>query len=570
MELSYILIILVLLTLSVISLYSLQREREKRKSFQSSPYRHLEVLMSTMEGVNIYTLDKNFRYIFFNEFHAEDMKRVFGADIKLGLNKLTFLPDSLSSEYKSIYLKAFEGKRFQHTQRIGENFLKFEFYPNKNGPETESITILAKDITETIGHEQELERYRSDLEKMVEERSIDILSQRDFFQEIIDQVPNSIFVRNEKGEYTLVNRAFTETLGYENRHDLIGKSLFATNKNPAEAEIHFKEDQEIIKDNIVISGESQYTNLNGDQRWIYLTKQRIEVDGSYQILGVHTDVTYLKDTQRQLENTNQELTDALNDVKSFQLKLIESEKMATVGQLTAGLIHEINNPINYVAGNVDPIKLDLSDVKEWLKSSKMYKEDPGEVDITISEMENLIQGIEEGAARVRTIMINLKRFSRPDKSETVFFDVNDGIDSTISLIKPTVKARITFEKDFGDLDKIECSPGQIQQVFLNVLDNAKDAIKDKGIIRVCTYQKDNQLFIDIEDNGIGISEADQKKVFEPFFTTKEKGHGTGLGLAISKRIISEHNGSLSVESEVGKGTTLRISLPTKRASDHED
>lgn len=565
MDISFVIVVIVLLSISVISLYSLYLERKKRITESENPNEHLQKILSSLEGFNIYMINRKFEYIYLNDRHREDMENVFGADIKIGTNKLAYLPELLSIEYERLYTKALEGHQFKHTQKFGDIYIKFDFYPNKSEKgEVESITVLAKDITENIRHEQELEKYRSELEKMVEERSIDVLNQRDFFQEVIDQVPNSIFVRNALGEYTLANKAFAETLGFNNRQEVIGKTIFATHSNSAEAELYFKEDQEILRDNIVVSGESQYVNFSGEARWLYLTKQRVEVGGQYHILGVHTDVTHLKNTQSKLENTNRELIRALEDVKSFQLKLIESEKMATVGQLTAGLIHEINNPINYVSGNVSPLKLDLDDIKEWLTASPRYLEKKEEIDETLAEMTDLVRGIEEGAARVKKIMVNLKRFSRPDKSETVYFDVNEGLDATISLIKPTVKDRIQFEKDFGDINKIQCSPGQMQQVFLNIIDNAKDAIKEKGVIHVSTREENGVLIIVTEDNGIGISEEDQQNIFEPFFTTKEKGHGTGLGLAISKRILSEHNGTLSVKSEPGKGSTFTIRLPLQK------
>jgi signal transduction histidine kinase len=224
------------------------------------------------------------------------------------------------------------------------------------------------------------------------------------------------------------------------------------------------------------------------------------------------------------------------------------------------LIHEINNPINYVSGNVDPLIRNLNDFEEWLTKSDPNQSGENLVKETVDESKLLLNGIKEGAERVKELMLSLKSLSQPDKSDSVLFNLNNGIKSTVNLLRPTVKDRIDFQLDLGDLVEIQCNPGQIQQVFLNILDNAIDAIEKSGVIEIQSFKKEGRNIIMITDNGKGISNDNLNRIFEPFYTTKEFGHGSGLGLSISKRIMSEHNGEISVESNPGKTTSVTISF----------
>jgi signal transduction histidine kinase len=277
-----------------------------------------------------------------------------------------------------------------------------------------------------------------------------------------------------------------------------------------------------------------------------------------------------------IEIKNKELNKLLTDLREAQQQLIMSEKMASLGQLTAGVAHEINNPINFVSANIKPLKEDLADILECIgQYEKVINENNLEdmfsevqqfknnKDLTFSmqEVNELLKGIEEGASRTTEIVKGLRNFSRLDQNVIKKADMNEGIESTLTLLHSVYKDKITIEKDYGDIPEIECLPGQINQVLMNILSNAIQAIPDKGEIFIKTREEKDVVIISIRDTGSGISDEIKHKIFDPFFTTKEVGKGTGLGLSISYGIIERHNGKIEVNSEIGKGTQFIISLP---------
>lgn len=279
---------------------------------------------------------------------------------------------------------------------------------------------------------------------------------------------------------------------------------------------------------------------------------------------------------RELRKTNQDLNTALDDLKKTQAQLIDSEKMASLGQLTAGVAHEINNPINFVSGNVVPLKRDIADILEVLEQynvivNKLDMADQfDEVDIlkknidfdfVLKEIDNLLDGIGEGASRTAEIVKGLRNFSRLDEHELKYSNINEGIDSTILILHNKLKERIRITKDYGSFKDIMCYPGQMNQVFMNVLNNAQEAIEGDGEIRIKTWLEDHKLNISVKDNGRGMTENIIKKIFDPFYTTKDVGKGTGLGLSISFGIIEKHNGDIKINSTPGKGTEFIISIP---------
>ncbi len=287
----------------------------------------------------------------------------------------------------------------------------------------------------------------------------------------------------------------------------------------------------------------------------------------------------------ELQQANTDLKATLEQLKMAQAKLVDSEKMASLGQLTAGVAHEINNPINFVASNVKPLELDIHDIFEVLNryenidpnndiASQLQSIDDfkNEIDVPYiaEEIRSLLAGIKEGAQRTADIVKNLKNFVRLDQSNLVQANLNEGIESTLVLIRNTFPQNLVIKKELGDIGKIECSPGKINQVFMNIISNAVQAIRDKDYsngevptlsLRTTTNGKD--VHITIKDNGIGMSDEVLKKIYEPFFTTKGVGEGTGLGMSIVKGIIDSHNGSLTVHSKPGKGSEFIIALPVQ-------
>jgi len=284
----------------------------------------------------------------------------------------------------------------------------------------------------------------------------------------------------------------------------------------------------------------------------------------------------------ELEIKNVELSYTLANLKETQSQLLVVQKMASLGQLTAGIAHEINNPINFVSANIRPLKMDISDIlellnkfetidqndtglKEKLSEIKAFKEEI-DVDYLKTEINSLLAGIEDGAKRTAEIVKGLKNFSHMDEGDIKMADINKGIESTLILLRSSIPKYITIDINLGNIPLIECYPGKLNQVFMNILNNAVQAIEnDKSEklhkLSVSTFEKENKIHICISDTGIGMTEVVKEKIFEPFFTTKDVGEGTGLGMSIVFGIVESHHGQIKIDSEPGQGTSIELILP---------
>ena len=284
----------------------------------------------------------------------------------------------------------------------------------------------------------------------------------------------------------------------------------------------------------------------------------------------------------------EELTSAYDELKESQVQLVQAEKMSSLGELVAGISHEINTPLWYLINNATIIKERLGSLDDFTKASdqmitdlKAGKDtkatlhsglnklrlmlDDGLKD-DVEEASDLLNDSIEGLEELAELAQSLKDFSRLDRSQKGLFNVNDGLDKTLLITRNKLKNKVEVIKDFGDVPEIHCSPSQVNQVFLNLITNAADAIEESGEIRVSTWAEDDAVKIRIADTGVGIPEDLLEKIRDPFFTTKEVGQGTGLGMSIVDRIVDSHAGSLDIESEVGKGTTMTVTLPVQAVS----
>lgn len=282
-----------------------------------------------------------------------------------------------------------------------------------------------------------------------------------------------------------------------------------------------------------------------------------------------------------LQDRHVELEQAYARVKETQTQLLQSEKMASIGQLAAGVAHEINNPIGYVHSNLGTLQtylrglLSLLEAYDRLAQSlpeslrgaiQQIDELKARVDYGFlqQDLPQLVEESREGIERVKKIVLDLRDFSHAgdiDSDEWVMADVHRGLQSTLNIVWNELKYKAEVKQDFGDLPQIECMPSQLNQVFLNLLVNAGHAIADKGVISIVTRCQDGEVTISVSDTGSGIPAEYMARIFDPFFTTKVVGKGTGLGLALSYGIIQKHNGRIEVESVVGSGSTFRIILP---------
>jgi signal transduction histidine kinase len=281
-----------------------------------------------------------------------------------------------------------------------------------------------------------------------------------------------------------------------------------------------------------------------------------------------------------------ELEASNKSLKEAEAHLVNAEKMASLGQLTAGISHEINNPINFVVSSVKPLKRDVDDILTLLsyygeiRSAEEFEQKIKDVerlkqkidlDYVTKEISQLLKGIDEGANRTAEIVKGLKNFSRANEDSVKLVNLHDGLDATLTILNSNIQSsRISIIKNYGDIPLVECSPGKINQVFMNIINNAIHAVTEKhgtggkGLITISTAVAGQFVEIKIKDNGTGIPEANLQKIYDPFFTTKAVGMGTGLGLSIVYGIIQSHMGDIKVESEIGGGTAFIIRLPLKQ------
>ncbi len=276
-----------------------------------------------------------------------------------------------------------------------------------------------------------------------------------------------------------------------------------------------------------------------------------------------------------LDHQHHDLEQAYHELQEAQAHLVQQEKMASIGQLAAGVAHEINNPTGFIMSNLGSLRKYVDRLTQFIaEQDRAIGELPeiriGEiakqrkalkVDIITDDLRSLISESLEGAERIKKIVQDLKGFSRLDEAEQKLADINAGLESTINIVWNELKYKAEVKKDYGDLPQTQCNPGQLNQVFMNLLVNAAHAIENRGEIAIRTWADDGAINVSISDTGCGIPEDNIKRIFEPFFTTKEVGKGTGLGLSIAYDIVKKHNGSIDVKSAIGKGTTFTITMP---------
>jgi signal transduction histidine kinase len=301
--------------------------------------------------------------------------------------------------------------------------------------------------------------------------------------------------------------------------------------------------------------------------------------------------------QRVVERT-EDLSDALTELRESQVQLVQAEKMSSLGQLVAGISHEINTPLLYLSNNASLIQergaalsrfvaasarvlnpapgehRDRSEYQaklvEGLRTLKILLRDE-ELELAAGEIVDLNRDSMDGLSDLTDMAQSLKDFSRLDRAPVADFDVNAGLERTLTIARNIVKHKATVRKFFGELPTIECTPSKINQVFLNLITNAAQAIEDQGEIVIATRQEgDDHVIVSIADTGCGIPEQILSKIRDPFFTTKEVGKGTGLGLSIVDEIIRSHGGELRIQSKVGKGSTFSVVLPVRQSASIDD
>lgn len=345
-------------------------------------------------------------------------------------------------------------------------------------------------------------------------------------------------------------------------------------------------DNRFEKENIIIRRD------DGKERWVQLIGDiEKDKDGNpVSMIGTVQDITerVLRDEEKrelekQLIQRNEELEKMLSDLKRMQGTLVQSEKMASMGQLSAGIAHEINNPLAYVSSNINRIKEYFQDTIELLTKWQMLKSviiENSDLKIKVREIDAFYQQIDmnfilqdfdrmmistqEGIQRIKKIIEGMRGFAHTSDSAFTETNINQAIEDILTIVWNEIKYKATIEKEYGTLPPVKCNVGEIKQVLVNLLVNAAHAIMDKGVISIITSANENHVYIKVKDTGKGIPPENIKRIFDPFYTTKPVGMGTGLGLWISASIIEKHMGSITVDSQPGAGSTFTITLPIEQ------
>ena len=326
----------------------------------------------------------------------------------------------------------------------------------------------------------------------------------------------------------------------------------------------------------IAAGADDFINKPIDTTEILLrTRNLLLVKQYHDFLKEHAGIL-----EQQVRQRTEELEKAIAELKSTQQQMVQQEKMAMVGQLTAGLAHEINNPIGFIASNIGSLGKYCEKLLAFVEAQQeallsgqpdqLQAELLGEqrrqlkIDYIVKDLPEMILETQDGVERIKSIVRDLKCFSRADDSEQKLADINQCLESTLNVAKNELKYKAKVRREYGELPQVLCCPQQLGQVFMNLLVNAAHAIDTQGEITVRSWSDEGRIFVAISDTGCGIPEQQRTRIFEPFFTTKEAGKGTGLGLSISNEIVRNHGGEIKVESEPGKGSTFTVSIPLER------
>ncbi|WP_071190002.1 ATP-binding protein [Trichormus sp. NMC-1] len=478
----------------------------------------------------------------------------------------------------------------------------------------EEITFLRQRNAELEKVLEDYHKLQQELEeckqaKTVLEQDLQKTEEQSFlFRMIIEKSVDWIFVKDQNYRYLLVNYTVANSIG-KTIEEIIGKDDLELGTSE---EIVFGNADKKIRgfrtdDQLVLSGETihnPYDPAPGcDGKLYILDTRKIPLCNSkgeiFAMLGVSRDVTdrhraeeELRESETQLRQRTLELEETLKKLQRTQSQLIQSEKMSSLGQLVAGIAHEINNPLNFISGNISYANKHIQDLLNLLKLYQINYPHPVneiheqaeviELNFLQKDLPKLISSIRIGTERIQKIVDSLRTFSHLDQSELKPTNIHHGINSALMLLEHRLHtqphiSRITVIKEYGNLPLIECFPGQLNQVFMNILINAIDALEGIGIhndklpiskpkIHISTQVCNSEyITIRIADNGLGMSAEIQQRVFDPFYSTKPVGKGTGLGLYISYQIINEqHNGSLKCISSPGKGAEFVIEIPIRQ------
>ena len=501
-------------------------------------------------------------------------------------------------------------------------WIRSESSPTQNHDQEVIFCGVLTDITEQKQLELNLHQAKIQLVSKIELQKQQLLQQQQLLQSIIENTNVSIFVKEYKktnGTYILMNHEFAKRFNVNPDCDR-GKTDFdfftadiaqsfrhndlqvLAQRNPIQLE-EIEPDGDGYRYSIVVkfplfdpAGDAyaiggiatDITPLKKAEQLLQQANSELEHRVTERTLELQATIAALQSSETELKQKNQDLNTALKTLRQTQAQLVQSEKMSSLGQLVAGIAHEINNPVNFIHGNIKHASQYVEDLLKLITLYQAHESNSTEeiqtaiaeidLEFLVQDLPKVFESMYTGTDRIRTIVQSLRTFSRMDEAEFKTVNLHDGIDSTLTILQHRLKAKrgqdccrpeIQIVRDYGDLPAIACYAGELNQVFLHLLTNAIDTLEHSPnpIIQVQTQLDVDRLLIHIRDNGQGMPESIRQRIFDPFFTTKPVGQGTGMGLSICYQIIVDrHNGTLDCHSVANEGTEFTIALPLKPTS----
>jgi len=424
--------------------------------------------------------------------------------------------------------------------------------------------------------------HQHDLESTVKKQTAEIQERKTVLDAIIKHAADGILSTDRRGIIDQFNTSAERIFGYR-AEEVIGKNVSIL-VHPLYANQHDNYIAEYLR-----SGEARFIakgprvfpamRKDGTPFTLELAISEVYVDGQRKFTGIFRDITERVQAEQALQREKMEQQQLLERLKETQTQLLQSEKLASIGQLAAGVAHEINNPVGYISANIYSLEKYLAEIFDLLN---MYEESENlianadakeaierkrkSVDLTFvkEDIRSLLSETVEGISRVRQIVQDLKDFSHSDSGEWQWANLHKGLDSTLNIVYSELKYKADIVKEYGAVPDVQCLPSQLNQVFMNLLVNAAHAMEERGTITLRTGTDNTYAWVEIEDTGCGIPEHHLTKIFDPFFTTKPVGKGTGLGLSLSYGIVEKHHGRIDVQSKVGQGTRFRVWIPIEQ------
>lgn len=408
-------------------------------------------------------------------------------------------------------------------------------------------------------------------------------------QAFLNATPVPMFLKNTDGIFVFCNQAFAAFHGLQIK-EVLGRTVHQiVPKNIAD--MLAEQDQKLLQDGETVVAEVGTIRLGKEPRNIIIYKN-LHYDAGGKVVGIvgtFMDITERKQAEQEVRKRGEEVKEALSSLQlaheqlqKTQEKMVQTEKLAAIGLLAAGVAHEVNNPLGFIGSNLTILEGYIKDMQDYFSAQRSLFEPGPENDLerlkaelirletkrndlgldeALDDLPSLMAETREGFERIRKIVYELRNFSRSDQLLEQPVDVNATLEAVLRMLWNEIKYKVDLHKDLGKVRLIRGNPHQLGQVFMNILVNAHQAIKEKGNIFIRTYSTDKDVGVEISDDGVGIPAEIMGKIFDPFFTTKAPGEGTGLGLSVSYDIVKRHGGSIGAESEPGKGTKFVITFP---------